>query len=155
MQLRTPVHGILASSELLGDTDLTPAQSANLRAIQTCSTSLASTIEHVLAFTKTTAQSLSGRRESLSAIDATCIDLLRFMEETVASTFVAFQFGIRSRSEYSDLNSLYNDEDSPLPHDGTVSPGGPPQLQCLLDLQERPGVRPLHLLPCVPLFSPG
>lgn len=133
---RSPLHGILASSELLSDTNLTPSQMANLRAIQTCSTSLSMTIHHVLDFSKTTAQSLSGRKESFKSITPTIINLSSFLEEAVAATFVAFQFSTQSRNVDQDIGGLYDPlSNSPQPSEES----SPLKVQCLLDLQDRPG----------------
>ncbi|CAG9942246.1 unnamed protein product [Clonostachys rosea f. rosea IK726] len=51
-ELRSPLHGILLSSELLLDTDLDVFQGNTAHTIETCSRTLLDTIDHLLDFSK-------------------------------------------------------------------------------------------------------
>ncbi|KAL4986508.1 hypothetical protein BDW68DRAFT_163119 [Aspergillus falconensis] len=51
-ELRSPLHGILGSTELLGDSDLTPAQTALVNTVEHCGRSLLDIINNMLDFAK-------------------------------------------------------------------------------------------------------
>ncbi|ORX95962.1 putative histidine kinase HHK4p [Clohesyomyces aquaticus] len=51
-ELRSPLHGILGSCELLQDTQIDPFQSSMAQTIETCGKTLLDTINHVLDFAK-------------------------------------------------------------------------------------------------------
>ncbi|KAH8899884.1 hypothetical protein GQ53DRAFT_869088 [Thozetella sp. PMI_491] len=51
-ELRSPLHGILAASELLNDTNLDVFQANIMHTMETCSRTLLDTVEHLLAFSK-------------------------------------------------------------------------------------------------------
>lgn len=59
-ELRTPLHGILAAAELLSDTKLDSSQEAFLSTVRTCGLQLIDTVNHVLDFTKLSADSRNG-----------------------------------------------------------------------------------------------
>lgn len=51
-ELRSPLHGILGTTELLRDTHIDPQQSSMAQTIETCGKTLLDTINHVLDFAK-------------------------------------------------------------------------------------------------------
>ncbi|OJJ60297.1 hypothetical protein ASPSYDRAFT_42020 [Aspergillus sydowii CBS 593.65] len=51
-ELRSPLHGILGSTELLGDSSLTPAQTALVNTVEHCGRSLLDIINNMLDFAK-------------------------------------------------------------------------------------------------------
>jgi signal transduction histidine kinase len=126
----------------LSDTDLTPAQASNLRAIQACSSSLSSTISHVLAFAKTTGQSLQVRSDgSQRPIDSAEVEVHAFVEEAVGQTFVRSQYGTRARgSPPGALDEFFDPATAAIDAGGLYDTTGPPQtmLQCLLDFRGSP-----------------
>lgn len=51
-ELRSPLHGILASAEFLGDTDIDNFQHSLISTVNSCSRTLLDTINHILDFSK-------------------------------------------------------------------------------------------------------
>ncbi len=51
-ELRSPLHGILASAEFLGETDIDNFQSSLVSTVNSCSRTLLDTINHILDFSK-------------------------------------------------------------------------------------------------------
>ncbi|KAK7955701.1 Hsp90-like protein [Apiospora aurea] len=110
-ELRSPLHGIIASAELLHDTDLNPSQGDVLRSIESCGRTLLDVLDHLLDFTKinrlnkghqehsTSVETLEGLRterhqnfKSQMATLTSNIQLDALVEETVESVFTGYNF---------------------------------------------------------------
>ncbi|KAK8081120.1 sensor histidine kinase response [Apiospora hydei] len=110
-ELRSPLHGIIASAELLHDTDLDPSQGDVLRSIESCGRTLLDVLDHLLDFTKinrlnkghqehsTSVDTLQGLRterhqnfKSQMATLTSNIQLDALVEETVESVFTGYNF---------------------------------------------------------------
>jgi signal transduction histidine kinase len=119
-ELRSPLHGILASAELLKDMSITSAQNDVVSMINICGRTLLDTINHVLDFTelnrlrkskplepKTAGDRVVSKNQShilSSSVNSTVnIDLSILIEEAVDSTLAGYYFG---QSESSDILSL-------------------------------------------------
>src|SRR5579862_9891074 len=77
-EIRTPLNGILGMADLIGDTPLTPEQTAYLKAVKTSGETLLSLIEEILDFSKIEAGrlDLEARVFSLSALVEETVELL-------------------------------------------------------------------------------
>jgi signal transduction histidine kinase len=121
-ELRSPLHGILGSSEFLANTNLDPFQVGMLHSITTCGRTLLDTLDHIMDFAKineitdhksrsvtqlrgTNAVRISTNRmrgknvAEMSKLSST-FDLSRVTEEVVESIFASQSYGI----PYSGLN---------------------------------------------------
>jgi signal transduction histidine kinase len=113
-ELRSPLHGILASAELLKDMSVSAAQMDVISMINICGRTLLDTIDHVLDFTelnrlrksKLSEKKKSGDRDALKTQSQSLFQLLKqtsnmdlslLVEEVVDSTLVGHDFG-RSKS---------------------------------------------------------
>lgn len=61
-ELRSPLHGVILSTEMLNDTELTVYQSNATHTIETCCRTLLDTIDHLLDFSKVNSFSLSSTK---------------------------------------------------------------------------------------------
>ena len=106
-ELRSPLHGILASVELLQETTVDLFQYGMIDTIERCGRTLLDTIQHVLDFAKinTFTQSRSGRRarrypsrpQPPSGTPTNVnIDLSLLTEDVVDSVFAGYEFQGRS-----------------------------------------------------------
>jgi len=77
-EIRTPLNGILGMADLLGDTPLTPEQTAYLKAVRTSGETLLSLIEEILDFSKIEAGriDLAARPFVLAAFVEEAVELL-------------------------------------------------------------------------------
>lgn len=102
-ELRSPLHGILASVELLQDTTVDSFQHAMIDTIERCGRTLLDTIQHVLDFAKINnfspkkEESTKGRPglpRSLSGIPSLTVDvdLSLLTEDVVESVFAGHEF---------------------------------------------------------------
>lgn len=66
-ELRSPLHGILASTELLRDTHCDPTQQYLMASVQSCGRVLLDTIDHVLDFGKFTSIESKSKRPQLQS----------------------------------------------------------------------------------------
>ncbi|KMK58278.1 sensor histidine kinase/response regulator [Aspergillus fumigatus Z5] len=105
-ELRSPLHGMLASVELLRTTDLQPAQLDMLTMIETCGLTLMDTLNYLLDFTKinnlTSADARNDTETSL--VDLACEFNLDTLVEDVADTLYA---GHRSPINASQVAGRY------------------------------------------------
>lgn len=121
-ELRSPLHGILGSSEFLGNTRLDPFQMSMLHSITTCGRTLLDTLDHIMDFAKIneitdhksrsvtqlrgsnavriSSNPTKGRNVAEMSKLATTFDLSRVTEEVVESVFASQSYGI----PYSGLN---------------------------------------------------
>ncbi|GAO52066.1 hypothetical protein SAICODRAFT_68711 [Saitoella complicata NRRL Y-17804] len=92
-ELRSPLHGILASAELLSEApDLSSADRTFLRTITSCGQTLQDVINHVLDFGTLTT---TAGRETLNHApeqNMAAIDLVRLIEEVVESCWTGWEF---------------------------------------------------------------
>ncbi|GFF47985.1 signal transduction histidine-protein kinase BarA [Aspergillus udagawae] len=92
-ELRSPLHGMLASLELLHSTDLQPAQQDMLTMIETCGLTLLDTLNYLLDFTKinnlTSADAKNDGDTETSLAELTCEFDLDTLVEDVADTLYA------------------------------------------------------------------
>jgi signal transduction histidine kinase len=108
-ELRSPLHGIVTSAELLHDTDLTAFQSDVLHSIESCGRTLIDVINHLLDYTKinrlansTKEQSKNFGQPSLAAPQSpfesqlsrlsSNVEVDALVEETVESVFTGYRF---------------------------------------------------------------
>lgn len=79
-ELKSPLHGLLASSELLAESgEMSPFQATCLRTISNCGRAIGDVIEHVLSVSKNNANDLTASNVE--------VDLPTFLEETLDSTW--------------------------------------------------------------------
>ncbi|KAK8052289.1 hypothetical protein PG993_003674 [Apiospora rasikravindrae] len=139
-ELRSPLHGIIASAELLHDTDLDPSQGDVLRSIESCGRTLLDVLDHLLDFTKinrlnkghqehsTSVDTLQGLRterhqnfKSQMATLTSDVQLDALVEETVESVFTGYNFHDTSvpqllaqeDQQYRPMASRMNSTDGP------------------------------------------
>ncbi|KAF7161357.1 hypothetical protein CNMCM5623_006971 [Aspergillus felis] len=102
-ELRSPLHGMLASLELLHTTDLQPAQQDMLTMIETCGLTLLDTLNYLLDFTKinnlTSADARNDGDTETSLADLTCEFDLDTLVEDVADTLYAGHRSLMSASQ--------------------------------------------------------
>ncbi|RLM00050.1 hypothetical protein CFD26_108406 [Aspergillus turcosus] len=107
-ELRSPLHGMLASVELLHSTDLQPAQQDMLTMIETCGLTLLDTLNYLLDFTKinnlTSADAKNDGDTETSLADLTCEFDLDVLVEDVVDTLYA---GHRSLINASQVAGRY------------------------------------------------
>lgn len=116
-ELRTPLHGILAAAELLTDTKLDSNQEAFLSTVRTCGLQLIDTVNHVLDFTKLSADSKNGTN-SRRQIQKQTVNLAELLHSTVESCWLGQRARLMQMGEAeSDLGSYY----APVPM-GLVPP---------------------------------
>jgi signal transduction histidine kinase len=124
-ELRSPLHGILGSTEFLANTNLDPFQVSMIHSIVTCGRTLLDTLDHIMDFakineitdhqtrTKSITQlkgsnairiSANRRRKGRNVAElgklSTTLDLSRVTEEVIESVFASQSYGI----PYSGLN---------------------------------------------------
>ncbi|KAK6860793.1 hypothetical protein PG995_004429 [Apiospora arundinis] len=117
-ELRSPLHGIIASAELLHDTDLESFQGDVLRSIESCGRTLLDVLDHLLDFTKFNRLN-KGPQEHSSSAEAmqrllteqsqhfksqmstltSEVQLDALVEETVESVFTGYDFHETSASQ--------------------------------------------------------
>lgn len=112
-ELRSPLHGLILSTELLADTCLDAFQGNVLHTIETCGRTLLDTVDHLLEYSKvnnfmssatkakTKARGMRGKGESIEDGMKTQLSDVRLdtlVEEVVESVFAGFQ---RMSAEYS------------------------------------------------------
>ncbi|EJT50048.1 two-component sensor molecule [Trichosporon asahii var. asahii CBS 2479] len=106
-ELRTPLHGILAAAELLTDTKLDANQEAFLSTVRTCGLQLIDTVNHVLDFTKLSADSKNGTN-SRRQIQKQTVNLAELLHSTVESCWLGQRARLMQMGEAeSDLGSYY------------------------------------------------
>lgn len=129
-ELRSPLHGILGSVEMLEDTAATAFQTNMLHTIEMCGRTLLDTIDHLLDFTKinhfmTTARAhRKGRGDNRPKVEANlmsltstvCLDVIT--EEVIATVLAGHDTQKRAAIRVKDAKSReYNTADAMKPHD--------------------------------------
>lgn len=134
-ELRSPLHGIILSTEMLNNTDLTAYQGNSTHTIETCCRTLLDTIDHLLVFSKvnslaqssSTTDSLTPtrplkRRSTLSFFgNRSLYKHLRvdeLVEDVVTSVFAGFNFEYLSPERFGPSSTLksavLSDSSAPL-----------------------------------------
>lgn len=127
-ELRSPLHGILASVEFLADTMLDGFQRNLVETVDICGRTLLDTIEHVLDFSKIKkfGQDTMQPMGSVSDLDVSAI-----IEEVIQGVFAGFEFNGLSSQGLADMTQSHKGRPSPgsgqeatrasnrLPLDGT------------------------------------
>ena len=125
-ELRSPLHGILASAEILHDTTLDLFQHGMIDTIERCGRTLLDTIQHVLDFAKINnftrarkarggpgaAKGRAGWRRSLSGVSnlSVNVDLSLLAENVVDSVFAGHEFQGSSSLFVTDEPSSFSPE---------------------------------------------
>ena len=104
-ELRSPLHGILASAEFLSDTRLDTLQRTFIETIDSCGRTLLEVINHVLDFGKLTyiarlknkvsrphIQRISSKEMVPRSVDAAPVDLMAVVEQVVESCYAGYEF---------------------------------------------------------------
>ncbi|KAK4450582.1 hypothetical protein QBC34DRAFT_402902 [Podospora aff. communis PSN243] len=99
-ELRSPLHGILASAELLHDTTVDLFQRGMIDTIERCGRTLLDTIQHVLDFAKINSFTKRGSLCGMSNLSVD-VDLNLLTEEVVDSVFAGHQFQSESKDPSS------------------------------------------------------
>ncbi|KFY07765.1 hypothetical protein V492_06843 [Pseudogymnoascus sp. VKM F-4246] len=94
-ELRSPLHGIILSAELLGDTRLSVFQGNAAHTIEVCSRTLLDTIDHLLDYSKINTFSRSGSKSKASG-----------RPQPVVVVDDSGQFGLKSLTCKTRLDSL-------------------------------------------------
>jgi signal transduction histidine kinase len=97
-ELRSPLHGIMASVELLRDVNKDPVSNAIISTVDSCGSTLLDTIENLLTFTKV--NRLTARANSLVARRAPSVDLAAVVEDVTQMLIAGHYF--RRTVETSD-----------------------------------------------------
>jgi signal transduction histidine kinase len=98
-ELRSPLHGTLASSELLLETDLDNFQRGLLGTMHSCSRTLLDTINHILAFRELNPASDAGQSAARKETRGTAalgmveyVDLVELIEDAVEAAYAGQGF---------------------------------------------------------------
>lgn len=154
-ELRSPLHGILASTELLKDMSIVPAQIDVINMINVCGRTLLDTINHVLDFTelnRSRKSKLSGKKKSSdrsfskpqkhsanSLVNQIAnLDLSVLVEEVVDSTLAGNDFGLSGSIAvlHSDPRQPFLELDSKS-HRGDVTVPASGHVKVILDIDYR------------------
>lgn len=107
-ELRTPLYGILASAELLDDTQLDNLQRTYTKTIESCGQGLLDLVNNVLDYTKLSTGPLSkAGKESISRLEP--YDLVQLIQDVCDSSLVGHLSNPsrRSQSDKASLGSVY------------------------------------------------
>jgi signal transduction histidine kinase len=97
-ELRSPLHGIMASVELLRDVNTDPVSNTIISTVESCGSTLLDTIENLLTVTKV--NRLSGRANRVVARHAPSVDLAVLVEDVTQMIIAGHYF--RRTVEMSD-----------------------------------------------------
>lgn len=89
-ELRSPLHGIMASVELLRDANSDPVSNAIISTVESCGSTLLDTIENLLTFTKV--NHLTARANSLVARRVPPVDLAVLVEDVTQMLIAGHYF---------------------------------------------------------------
>jgi signal transduction histidine kinase len=121
-ELRSPLHGILASAEFLSDTYLSTLQRTFIDSIDTCGRTLLEVINQVLDFGKLTYMArLKGKASRpqiqnstsigiVPRLNASTADLIGIVEQTVESCCAVHEF--KGISEQVDMGAILGESDA-------------------------------------------
>lgn len=95
-ELRSPLHGILASAELLQACSSGPDQDSLIHMVDTCGRTLLDTMNHLFDYAKITNASRSGsntsNKDSLPMSARSTLDLSELVEEVVEAVYTGHKF---------------------------------------------------------------
>jgi signal transduction histidine kinase len=91
-EIRSPLHGILAATELLRETSKSAEEQSMLSIIQSCGTTLLDTMNHLLDFAKINNRSISRNKNHSSDDLTTLVDLSRLVEDVTESVVAGHTF---------------------------------------------------------------
>ncbi|ETN40795.1 uncharacterized protein HMPREF1541_05075 [Cyphellophora europaea CBS 101466] len=130
-ELRSPLHGVLAASQLLSEAPTSPKQMEFLQMIDTCARTLLDTMNHLLDHAKinnlTQERVRRHRRAVPKAIDSkdlseiTRLNLLSVVEETVVSMAASSKQLLRKHGRTDSGLSPLHDRSASLDQDDTLS----------------------------------
>lgn len=133
-ELRSPLHGILASAEFLSDTRLDTLQRTFIETIDSCGRTLLEVINHVLDFGKLTyiarlknkvsrphIQRSSSKEMVPRSVNAAPVDLMAVVEQVVESCYAGYEF--KGLFGQVDIGSMLGDAGVKPNEKRTKSPG--------------------------------
>lgn len=133
-ELRSPLHGILASAEFLSDTRLDTLQRTFIETIDSCGRTLLEVINHVLDFGKLTyiarlknkvsrphIQRSSSKEMVPRSVDAAPVDLMAVVEQVVESCYAGYEF--KGLFGQVDIGSMLGDAGVKSNEKRTKGPG--------------------------------
>jgi signal transduction histidine kinase/CheY-like chemotaxis protein len=116
-ELRSPLHGVLGSAELLRGMNLSDEQSQMMEMIETCGRTLLDTMEHILeyskinslkvgnsAFQKTRPATQGDNSDATDTHPRSEFDLSMLVEDTVEGTMAGHRFNVRSDASLNHWN---------------------------------------------------
>jgi signal transduction histidine kinase len=138
-ELRSPLHGILASVEFLADTTLDGFQRNLVETVDICGRTLLDTIEHVLDFSKIK----KFGQDSMQSMGVVAdLDISAVIEEVLEGVFAGFEFNGLSSLGLADMTKSH--AQGPKDGNGKVLPTAEPQrshsddsLNIILDMDFR------------------
>ncbi|BFZ59241.1 hypothetical protein YB2330_000247 [Saitoella coloradoensis] len=137
-ELRSPLHGILASAELLSEApDLSSADRTFLRTITSCGQTLQDVINHVLDFGTLTT---TAGRETLNHApeqDMAAVDLVRLIEEVVESCWTGWEF--KKLSHLFDSGGMESSVNEKMQKSGDEKLNEVNAMSLILDVAPREG----------------
>jgi signal transduction histidine kinase/CheY-like chemotaxis protein len=111
-ELRSPLHGILASAELLQDSSTGPEQDGMIEMVHVCGRTLLDTMNHLLDHAKINNLSKSKRASSDSSLErgnmhgplglVSTSDLSELVEEVVESVYTGYQYQKRLSASFKE-----------------------------------------------------
>lgn len=114
-ELRSPLHGILASAELLQDSSTGPEQDGMIEMVHVCGRTLLDTMNHLLDHAKINNLSKSKRASSYSSPErggvhgplglVSNFDLSKLVEEVVESVYTGYQYQKRLSANFKEGTS--------------------------------------------------
>jgi len=127
-ELRSPLHGILASVEFLADTTLDGFQRNLVETVDICGRTLLDTIEHVLDFSKIK----KFGQDSMQSMGVVAdLDISAVIEEVLEGVFAGFEFNGLSSLGLADMTKSH--AQGPKNGNGKVLPTPGPQPSNLND----------------------
>jgi signal transduction histidine kinase len=99
-ELRSPLHGILASAEFLADTSMDGFQRSLVDTVDGCGRTLLDTIEHILDFSKIKKFG-QGTKYSMGAVAK--VDISAIIEEVLEGVYAGFEFNGLSSHGLADM----------------------------------------------------
>ncbi|KAG9238676.1 hypothetical protein BJ875DRAFT_24846 [Amylocarpus encephaloides] len=110
-ELRSPLHGVLASVEFLADTALDGFQRNLVETVDICGRTLLDTIEHVLDFSKI---KKFGKETAQPMGAVSNLDISAVIEEVIQGVYAGFEFNGLSSQGLADRTSSHNRSSTPV-----------------------------------------
>jgi signal transduction histidine kinase/CheY-like chemotaxis protein len=114
-ELRSPLHGILASAELLQACSSGPDQDSLIQMVDTCGRTLLDTMNHLFDYAKITntarsKSSTSSKDSSLPMSARSTLDLSELVEEVVEAVYTGHKFARTSLITSPNVNGVQNSQ---------------------------------------------